>query len=154
MKNKKLVLLSTILLTILLSSCGNKEVEKIEEVDNTQVLNDMNNEVANIDATETTSTWTDTSIPEAKVQKLNKTYVSPGWNDEVEFTVIMNGILIENVEAKLVTWNPDSEKYTAWFAKWINEVVKGKTTEEASTISIVSGASLTTEAFKSVIKDV
>ena len=162
MKNKKILILSTLMITLLLSSCANKEVENKEEnTESNQVLEDINNEVENMEnevenmETEETknSTTENTWAIEWKVQKLNKTYTSPGGQDEVEFSITMSWSTIENVDAKLVKWLEESEERTEAFQKEINTVLKWKTIEEASQIKIVWGSSLTTEAFKSALKD-
>lgn len=162
MKNKSLVIYSTLVLTILLSSCWNKETQvKIEETktgsENTQALDEINNEMQKVEEnnemSQTGENITQSGTTTAKVVKLDKVYTSPGWQDEVEFSISLNGNVIENVETKLIKWNNETKRQTENFNKNINDEIKGKTIEEAKNINIVWGSSLTTEAFKSALKD-
>ena len=91
------------------------------------------------------------SLP--KVIKLNQTYTSPGWQDEVAFTISLEGNTITEVKSETIKAHEVSQKYQNGFAKDINSAVKGKTLEEAKEISTVAWASLTTGAFKKALKN-
>jgi hypothetical protein len=156
MKNKKIFILSTLMITLLLASCTNKEVEnEWESNENKQVLEEINEEVENmVQEIDTNTTMENTWTTDSKVQKLNKVYTSPGWQDEVEFSITMSWNTIENVDTKLVKWSEVSEARTKAFKDTVNTELKWKTLEEASKIKIIWGSSLTTEAFKSALKDI
>lgn len=71
--------------------------------------------------------------------------------DEVEFTLTMNGDKIENVEMKSLS----ADKLTPPqqnFADAINAAVKGKTMNDVKDLTTVGGSSLTTEAFKEALR--
>lgn len=93
------------------------------------------------------------SISESKVTKLNKTYVSPGWNDEIVFSIKTKWDKIENVTIEKIKWDETSKKIIKSFWDSINNVIVGKTIEEAKNISTVWWASLTTNAFKEALKN-
>lgn len=136
----------------------NSEVDKvIGEIENT-IENTWSNEKSwntevstgktNIGEFKNTSfTW------ESKLIKLSKNYVSPGWNDEVAFSVKVSWDKIENVSVEMVKWDETSEKIIKSFRDSINTSIVWKTIEEAKNISTVWWASLTTNAFKAALKN-
>ncbi|MDD2870422.1 MAG: hypothetical protein PHS49_00395 [Candidatus Gracilibacteria bacterium] len=157
MKNNKIFILLALFLTIFLASCGSENTEVIEDTtenntENTQVLEDINNELENIEQQDDIQS-DNSANTETKVVKLNKVYTTPGGEDEVEFNITMNGNLIENVDTKLIVGGDISQARTKAFSDSVNTELKGKTLEEAAEISIIGGSSLTTGAFKSALKD-
>lgn len=120
-----------------------KTLENVNsEVD--QVINDIEGEVEK-SWSDTGSTWT--------VKKLNQMYKTPGWDDEVAFSIKMKWDKIENVMVETVKWSEISTKMMKSFWDWINSVIVWKTIEEAKNISVVGWASLTTNAFKDALKN-
>ncbi len=89
---------------------------------------------------------------DSKTLKLNQSYTSPGWKDEVEFTVALDGKVIRSVTVKTIKGGDITKKLQAAFGSAINTVIAWKTIEEAKNIATVWGASLTTQAFISAIK--
>jgi hypothetical protein len=169
-----------ILITLLLlASCGKQEQEEITTEVKKEVQNDIQQEITTTGSTkedrptpipistktkdgistkfvEPTNTEFDSSEKKEptslKVNKINKTYKTPGWNDEVAFTITMNGNTIEKVVTESVKWNDISRKLQQSFWDAINAQIKGKTLEEAKWIKAVGGASLTTKAFVDVLE--
>lgn len=170
MKKFRLFFAIVLLATLTLSSCTNDEKAKAPE--NKEVLNEVNTEVDNTvkEDEKTESTWaeasevketeaststTETKIVQTwKVQKINKIYKSPGWDDEVSFSVEMDWDKIKSVLVTTIKWGDDSTKLMKLFGDSINKEVSWKTIAEVSDISAVWWASLTTIAFKEALKDV
>lgn len=96
----------------------------------------------------------DTPQASTKVIELTQTYVAPPGNETIDISMSLNWNTIENITVSPV-WveNPISKKHISGFAENIQDTVAGMTLEEASEISIVAGASLTTWAFKKALKD-
>lgn len=172
MSSKKYFIILVTLL--LLASCGKQEQEEITTEVKKEVQGDIQQEIVGTGDTkedrptpipistkteegistkfvEPTKTKLDTPTW-LKVNKINKTYKSPGWNDEVAFTITMNGDKIEKVVTESVKWNDISKKLQQSFWDAINAQIKGKTLEEAKWVKAVGGASLTTKAFVDVLE--
>lgn len=175
MKKFKMFFSIVLLMVLTLSSCGKKEeIENVNSVstwtessENKEALEEVNSEVDKvIGEIESTieNTWSNMEVStgtikntsstwESKVIKLNKTYVSPGGNDEIAFSVKMNWDKIENVLVETVKWWDISQKMMKLFWDSINTSIVWKTIEEAKNISTVWWASLTTNAFKDALKN-
>lgn len=168
LKDKKFIL-SLVALT-LLASCAKKDAPTDEVTDtgsNTSIveeelLNDINEVIESIESGSTDETVSGSTTPDTpkaddaageKVMKLNQTYTSPGGEDEVEFTVTMNGDTIENVAVKTIKGNDVTKKLQAAFWDAINSEIKGKTLTDVEALSAVGWASLTTGAFKKAVKN-
>ena len=159
-----------VLLSVLtLSSCNNTP--------NKEVLNNVNNEINSLtwttkntvdqtaqDVKTETSTWNVVSEANSwtvdnnktawdRVVKVDKKYTTPAWEDKVSFSVKLNWDKIQDVQVEVLSGWDITKKRVESFWKAINEAVVWKTLEEAGSISIVWGSSLTTNAFKEVLKD-
>lgn len=158
MKKFKIFLSISLFFILTLWSC-NKEKDVIIDsnqtwtVDSTGLLEEINSEVENNENSANNENWSSGSL-DSKVVKINKTYVSPGWNDEIEFSIKTNWDKIENVSVNMVKWSEISTKLATSFWEWINSVIVWKTIEEAKNIDTVWWASLTTNAFKEALKDI
>lgn len=113
----------------------------------------INNMINNIDS----NSWAinnNTTSTGSKIIKLDKLYMSPGWNDDVIFNISTENNLITNVEVVVTNANRTSKKYIDKFNQNINTALKWKTIKEAKNINTIWWASLTTNAFKDIIKDI
>lgn len=90
----------------------------------------------------------------SKVIELPQAYTSPAGEENVVFTINVEGGIITDVDVT-PKWveNQISQKRIDAFAQNIDAVVEGKTLEEAQNISVVGGSSLTTDAFTAALKN-
>jgi len=86
------------------------------------------------------------------IVKIDKTYVSPGWMDKVNFNIHIKDNKVDSVRVKKVKTNSNSDIYIWLFNDEITSVVKWKSLKDLQNIDVVWSASLTTKAFKDVIK--
>lgn len=145
--NRKNTKIAAILIALaVLASCSKSEdtvqTKTSSTVQDTTVA--VNNEINNaVDSQETTTN---------KVVRKSR-YELPQWKgeEEVEFTLTMNGDKIESVEVK----NLNADKLSPPqqnFADAINAAVKGKSINDVKDLTTVGGSSLTTEAFKEAVR--
>lgn len=170
MKKFRLFFAIILLAMLTLSSCTKEESTSTE---NKEVLNEINDEVdktANEEKNESAETektenvsWTTVTTESKpietasswKVQKINKIYKSPGWNDEVAFSIELDwDKKIKKVLVETVKWWDTSTQLMKLFADSINKEVVWKTITEAGGVVAVWWASLTTNAFKDALKEV
>lgn len=104
-----------------------------------------------IDSSDTKKTEQTKEPSSFKVNKISKTYKSPGGIDEVTFSITLDGNKIKSVETKSIKGGEISQKLQKSFWEAINTQIAGKTLEEAKNLKAVGGASLTTKAFIEVI---
>lgn len=138
---KILVLLLTI---TLLASCTNKD-EKIEntEIWDTKVIEETVNDIE-----KSMNSLDDLIKDESKVQLINYKYSNPA--QEVNLNIEYN-LDAEN-KISMISITSDNWDKLEWFNTAAQEVLIGKTLKQASEVDLISGASLTTEAFKEAIK--
>ncbi len=86
-----------------------------------------------------------------KVNKINKVYKTPGGDDEVSFSIQLDGNTIKNVQIESIKGGDISKKLQKSFWDAINGQIVWKTLDEAKNVKAVWGASLTTKAFVDVI---
>lgn len=145
--------LAFIMLTILLASCTAQVEDKkdtaSEEPQNTAVdseLESMMNETLK-EMEKGVEEMKNSDMDENKVEKLTYSYS----NDAQE--VNMNIEYKLDSDNKISSVSIVSDNYDlSWFNDWAQEVLIGKTLEEASKVDTITGSSLTTEAFKEAIK--
>lgn len=80
-------------------------------------------------------------------------YQSPGGIESISVTITVSGGTVSNATISQEANNRDSEEYQSSFRKNYQSKVVGKKLSELN-LSIVSGASLTTEAFNDGLNDV
>ncbi len=93
------------------------------------------------------------NIPEEKTINLTQNYSSPGGPESFSLSINTSDGKIQNIDISVIEAGNVWQKYISSFANSINNATNGLTIEEASEIGIVSGASLTTNAFKAALKN-
>jgi uncharacterized protein with FMN-binding domain len=78
-------------------------------------------------------------------------YQSPGGIEDIDVTITVADGTITSAEVKQVANNPDSEEYQSRFANNYKSKVVGKPLSSLS-LSLVSGASLTTDGFNDALE--
>lgn len=154
--NKKILTSFLIFITFLtLVSCWNNTENTNnninEETENiNSMIEDTNNTEANNNDSQMETSW-DSNW---EILKLEKKYISPGWEDDVVFNINIENWVIQNVNCDINKANRESREYIGRFNDIINTVIIWKTIEEAKNIDIVWWASLTTNAFIQAINEI
>lgn len=147
MRERKILFFVSFFVLLSLVSCWKTNEEVSVNNETQQVVNEVNNELTQ---TEQTTSW---QSVESKVVKSKQVYTSPGWQDEVEFSITVQWNVVENVQAQMLVGGDMSHKRTQAFNDWVVEL-KWKTIEELSEIQAIWGSSLTTQAFKTALKEI
>jgi len=150
------IITNIVILAIILSltSCTNSSNEITLDNINSETEN-INNMIDSGSVIWISETWTSSSLTNEKVVKLESTYLSPGWENDVNFEIKTDkNWVITNVFCYIIEADKTSINYISWFNNIVDSVIKWKTIEEAKEISTVWGASLTTNAFKNAISKI
>lgn len=81
------------------------------------------------------------------------TYKSPGGEDKIGFTVVLDGSgMITDLKTEMMPSNPGSKQWQDAFTKAAPAALKGKKLSDLQNIDKVGGASLTTAAFNQALE--
>lgn len=135
--------LTLLLFVTFLASCAanveeNKTIESNQKVEE-NTLADIDNAMWDLD---------NMQKDESKVQLIKYTYANPA--QEVNMDINYN--LDESGKITMIDITSDNWDKLDNFNTAAKEIVVGLTLEEASEVDVISGSSLTTEAFKEAIK--
>lgn len=148
-KGYSVKILALIFICFILISCQKKE----EKLTTDDLLIDIEKESALLD--DKTPIKVDKfEIKENEISSIREIveyYEWDWWKQKVTFYITFVDEKFNNVEAKAVTKNHYITNYTKKFNNWVKKMVEGKRINEVKNISVINGASLTTEAFKKAL---
>lgn len=142
-------ILALVLTCFILISCQEKE----KELTTDDLLIDIEKESALLDD-KTPVKIDEFEIKEneiSSVREIVEYYEWDWWKQKVTFKITFVDNKFNNVEAKAVTRNHYVTNYTKKFNNGVKKMVEWKKINEVQNISVINGASLTTEAFKKAL---
>lgn len=143
-------IISIILVSLILASCGQKEEQ---EITTDSLLVDIEKETELLDdkapVQKDEFEIDDSDI--SSVRKVVEYYEGDWWKQKVTFTLTIIDNKFSWVEAKAISKNHYITNYTKKFNNWVKKLVEGKTLKEVENIKVVNWASMTTEAFKKAL---